>query len=154
MKILNLEDLKRMSIEEKIEMFKQGYQLYDKSDTVSHTETLAQCPSSIIKGTTKTITLSLSTTGTTPYIYKFYADGALKHTSPSTNSSAYSFSHKFDETVGSHTYKGEVTDGCPITKSDSCILNITEVAPAAISPLLIFGILGVGVAAVYIVTKK
>lgn len=153
MKILDLEDLKRMSIEEKIEIFKQGYQLYDKSDVVSHTETLARCPSSIIKGIAKTITLSLPTTGTPPYIYKFYADGVLKHTSPSTNSSTYSLSYKFDETVGSHAYKGEVTDGCAITVSDPCTLNITEAAPAAISPWLIFGILGVGVAA-YIVTKK
>lgn len=149
MKILDLEDLKRMSIEEKIEIFKQGYQLYDKSQI----ETLAQCPSSIIKGTAKTIALNLPTTGTPPYIYKFYADGALKHTSPSTNSSTYSLSYKFDETVGSHAYKGEVTDGCAITVSDPCTLNITEAAPAAISPWLIFGILGVGVAA-YIVTKK
>lgn len=151
MKILDLEDLKRMSIEEKIEMFKQGYQLYVKSQI----ETLAKCPSSIIKGTTKTITLSLPTTGTAPYIYKFYADGTTKHTSPSTNSSTYSFSYKFDENVGSHAYKGEVTDGCAITKSDSCTLIITEApAAAAISPWLIFGTLGIGVVAVYIVTKK
>lgn len=135
-KVLTIEQLKKMSQEEIIEAYKNGYRLEEKIEKVGCKECentvlelgTVSCPSSLPKGIAKTVTLSLTTAGTPPYTYKFYADGVLKHTSPSISDTTHSFSYTFDETAGSHTYKGEVTDSCPTgAKSDSsqCTITIT-----------------------------
>lgn len=134
-KVLTIEKIKKMSQEEIIEAYRNGYRLEEKIEKVECTECnttqqlgTVSCPSSIPKGTAKTVILSLTTAGTPPYTYKFYADGALKYTSPSTSDTTHSFSYTFDETAGSHTYKGEATDNCPTgVKSDSsqCTITIT-----------------------------
>lgn len=141
MNILKLEDMQRMSIDEIIDKYSNGYRLGPSQMSLNIEgiqtciQTLATCLSTIQQGTTKNIVATLTTPGTPGYVYKLYIDNVLIETYPTTgttNDTSRTFSHIFNESPGSHTYKTELIDSCtspgPKTVSDSCPVTITTVA--------------------------
>lgn len=117
------------------------------------------CPSSITRGVTGNITASITTAGTPGYIYKLYADGVLKQTYPTTGTTTaaiHTFSHIFNETVGPHTYRVNVTDSCidpgPITVYDSCVTNVQQPAEAGFGMAGMVLMAGVAIGAIYLAT--
>lgn len=134
-KILTLEQMKRMSIDEIVDSYRNEYRLSCKTCEEGNISRLspASCPTSIIQGTTKILTAAVTTQGTPPYTPKFYVDGIQKiivSTWDSANN-RFTFSWTFDETVANHTYAIEVVDSCATgvktSNRDVCTINI--VAP-------------------------
>lgn len=148
---LDIFKMKDMSIEEIINLYNQGYSL---------NMNYLSCPSAIQRGQAKDITLQVTNAGTPPYTYKFYVDGSLKYTGGPKNEISQIFNHSFNESIGSHAYKGEIIDSCsptPFTMNIPCTISITELPPTAgeggISTWVILAILGIGAIA-YAMTKK
>ncbi len=116
---LTLEQIKGMSSDEIINAYRQGYRLEDMSP--------ATCPTSIIQGTIKSNITIAHTGGTPPYTFKFYVDEVVKVSSIPVANTTWGLEYTFSETVGSHVYKGEVTDSCATgakVVSDSCTITI------------------------------
>lgn len=149
-KKLSLDSMKNLSIDEIINLYRQGY-ILENIDNVDKTFSSlsllsplelespkigglspANCPSTnVIQGTQKAITIAFSG-GVPPYIYHFYRDGNAIHTSSSTTTSSYQFSYTFSQingdTTGPHRYLTNVTDSCPngsqTSGSDWCDITI------------------------------
>ena len=94
----------------------------------------ASCPSSIPQGATRNVTVAVDASpnnGTPPYVYRLYVDNVEKiryPTSGTTPNTSHIFSWTFNESVGSHTYKGQVTDSCsptPKVEISECTIDIT-----------------------------
>lgn len=168
-KILSLGRIKNMSIDDMVELYRNGYVLEDVAGKFEEEKLPYRgyvipprfgfmslgphvCPSSIQKGTTKSINMSV-TGGTPPFIYRLYADDVLKLSAGPKPETSHTFDYTFDEIVGSHIYKGELVDSCPTgpqTDTSSCTLDITEkVEGVGILPILLLGLVGM-----YIVTRK
>ena len=99
----------------------------------------ASCPSSIPQGATRNVTVAVDASpnnGTPPYVYRLYVDNVEKIRYPTssgtTPNTSHIFSWTFNESVGSHTYKGQVTDSCsptPKYDDDVCLsVNIIGIA--------------------------
>lgn len=133
-KILTLEQMKRMSPDEMMNAYRNGYKL-SECKTCGGRDMMglnpASCPASIVQGTTKTITIAVTTAGTPPYTPKFYVDGSQKTISATWDSvnNRFTFSWIFNENVASHTYATEITDSCvtgaKTSNRDTCTVSIT-----------------------------
>lgn len=148
-KTVTLEQMKRMSIDDIVNLYKDGYGLEPSCKSCGNGETNyysnrlgpASCPESIIKGTTKTLTVSVITPGTKPYTLKFYVDGSLKTISATWDdtNNRFIFVWTFNETVGNHTYATEIVDSCATSvktsNRDICTINI--VAPCGIPEVVL-----------------
>jgi len=127
-KTISLESMKNMSIDEILELYRNGYRLeLLPSETVM--SPTASCPTNIMQGTTHTIRVERdpTKTGTPDYVYKWYLDGTLKETYPTsgkTSDTSHTFTYTFNEAVGSHTIKGEITDSCNKTSTEQCTITI------------------------------
>ncbi len=134
---LTLEQMKRMSSDEIINAYRNGYRLSDCGVCGSNIVVLnpATCPTSIIQGTTKTLTIAVTTAGTKPYTLKFYVDGVLKAVTATWDdvNNKFTWSYTFSETVASHAYAAEIVDSCATgaktSNRDTCTIAI--VAPCA-----------------------
>lgn len=134
-KVLTLEQMKRMPIDEIVSAYKNGYGLSCNTCEGKNIIGLnpATCPTSIVQGTTKTLTVAVTTAGTLPYTLKFYVDGVQKTVSATWDSvnSRFTFSYTFSDAIGSHTYATEITDSCATgiktSNRDTCTVGI--VAP-------------------------
>lgn len=158
--MLDLNQIQMMSLEQKIDAFRNGYRLADLynsniSDRYDSIVALASCPSQIVKDTTKPIRVSVATPGTPPYHFYVLKDGNPLYTYDGIGTeTSHEFSHTFSDPIGeTHNYKGYVIDSCSTPKTsnmDSCDVQIVAVAPpTGISPILIVGALGlVGLAVV------
>lgn len=129
---LNLDSMKNLSIDEIINLYRQGYRLEDiyniNKEIVNADKTFsslsllsplklespkigglspANCPTTnVIQGTQKTITIAFPggvAGGVSPYIYHFYRDGTEIHTSSPTTVSSYQFQYTFNQTNGDTT---------------------------------------------------
>lgn len=148
--ILNIELLQRLSIDEVINLYKQGYRLSESIDNLYEELSLpslspATCPTTAIsQNTTKDITVTVSG-GQPNYVYKLYkgpSGGTLSlwQQYPVTGNIADT-SHvftgmAFSDSPGTYTIKGEATDSCSPTaqvQSDQC--NITISAPTCPTPI-------------------
>lgn len=143
-KVLTLEQMKRMSPDEIMSAYRNGYKL-SECNTCGGKNIIglnpATCPTSIVQGTTKTLTVAVTTAGTSPYTLKFYVDGVQKTISPTWDSvnNRFTFSWTFSETITSHTYATEITDSCvtgaKTSNRDTCTVNI--VAPCTIPAVIL-----------------
>lgn len=112
----------------------------------------ASCSTQITQGQTKVVIGQVMInqvmgiySGTSPYNYKFYVDGVLKHESGYMAVTLHSFNYTFNESIGQHTYKIEIIDSCsPAATVDSsqCVIDITGQGCAALScpSLLVDGV--------------
>lgn len=149
---LEINQMHKMSIDDIVSMYRQGYrleELYPNMDKIlpysprGEYEFMspATCPTPIVQGTTKTLTIAVTTLGTPSYTPKFYVDGALKTITATWNSSnnSFTFPWTFNETVASHTYAAEVVDSCitgvKTSNRDTCTvtINLTTVTCQSIS---------------------
>ena len=147
---LEVNQMHKMSIDDIVSMCRQGYRLeefYPNMDKILlysprreyEFMSPATCPTGGIvqKGSTKNIKVEVKATnpGTPPYTFKLERDDTeiYTYTGGATEISK-TFSHTFNEALGTYTYKGFVTDSCPtgaITSNiDSC--SVTVIAPAHI----------------------
>ena len=80
----------------------------------------ATCPD-VIQGTTHAVTLT-ATGGVPDYTYRLLLDGSQIATAGPIAGTSQTFDYKFDQAVGAHILKGEITDSCstPQTSSDQC----------------------------------
>lgn len=144
-KILTLEQMKRMPIDEIVTAYKNGYGLSCNACEGKSIVGLnpASCPTSIVQGTTKTITVAVTTAGTPPYTPKFYIDGVLKTITATwdTVNNRFTFPWTFSETITSHAYATEVVDSCvtgaKTSNRDTCTISI--IAPCA-TPAVVLNI--------------
>jgi len=135
--------MKRMSIDEIVSAYKNGYGLSCGKCGERGMMGLnpATCPASIPQGTTKTLTMAVTTAGTPPYTPKFYVDGVQKTISATWDSAnnKFTFSWIFNETITSHTYATEIVDSCATgaktSNRDVCTISI--VAPCAIPTVVL-----------------
>lgn len=86
------------------------------------------CPSSPInQGSSGNITAYVTTgTGTSPFTYKLYVDDSGPVDTYSTTSQFHTFTHAFNETIATHTYRVDVVDSCvpPKSVTGSCTATI------------------------------
>jgi len=153
-KILSLEQMKRMSSDEIANAYRNGYRLSDSpintgcrtcGDNITGLDlaTLnpASCPPSIIQGTTKTLSLTVTTAGTPSYTLKFYVGNVLKTITPAWSGNTVTWSWIFNEPVGSHVYAAEVTDSCATgiktSNRDTCTISVIM---ACINPVVVLTI--------------
>lgn len=160
--ILDISQIQKMSIDETIGLYRQGYRLeefypnmdeilpYSRNRSGYEFMSPASCPNTIAKGSTKGIKIEVISPGTPPYTFKVYRDGNEIYTYiGGVTETSKTFYHKFDEVAGTYTYKGFVTDSCPTgiktSTPDQCTVKITEEVPPpiGISPAAI--LLGLGV---------
>jgi len=90
----------------------------------------ATCPD-VIQGTTHAVTLT-ATGGVPNYTYRLLLDGSQIATAGPIADTSQTFNYTFDQAVGAHILKGEITDSCstPQTSSDQCtIFNIIAPCP-------------------------
>jgi uncharacterized protein YjdB len=122
-KIISTNDLKTLSLDKLIELYKNGYAIEETE--VTKVENLATCSGTIVQGTVKPITMTPSS-GTPPYRLDFYVDG-VSNGSWTGITGPQTFNHTFNESLGTHTYSVKVTDSCstPQTNTDQCSINIT-----------------------------
>lgn len=93
----------------------------------------------VIQGTTHNVTLT-ATGGTPNYTYRLLLDGTQIATAGPIAATSQVFPVKFDQAVGAHTLRGEITDSCttPQTSGDQCTtFNIT--APPTLTTITISG---------------
>ncbi len=103
----------------------------------------ATCPTQIIQGTSKNVTVAVTTAGTPPYTFRFYADTAVKagpYTGTATETSHIFNGVVFNEALGSHVYKGEIVDSCATgakTSEDHCSITIVAACTVPVVQLTI-----------------
>lgn len=173
---LEVNQMQKMSIDQIVGLYRQGYRLEEFYPNMDNTlpysrngyqyqfASPATCPTGgvVQKGSTKDIKVEVKATnpGTPPYTFKLYRDNTeiFTYTGGVTETSKI-FSHKFDETLGTYTYKGFVIDSCPgapkTSAVDSCTITVQEAPvtpPAGASPIFIVAALGL--VALFVVTKK
>lgn len=111
----------------------------------------------IIKGSTRNVNVTVTTPGTPGYIYKLYVDNVLKSTYPNAGTvteTSHNFSYKFDEPLGAHVVKTELTDSCVPPMIVSASNNVDIVAqytqyPVDTNTIAIIGASIAGLAALY-----
>lgn len=148
---LEVNQMHKMSIDDIVNMYRQGYRLeefYPNMDKILPYSprreyefmSPATCPTGGIvqKGSTKDIKIEVKATnpGTPPYTFKLKRDDTEIYTyTGGAIETSKTFSHTFNEALGTYTYKGFVIDSCPtgaITSNiDSCLVTVT--APANIT---------------------
>lgn len=113
-----------------------GFAGYSPSNPDTISLAAGSCPTDILRGTTKTLSVTLTTPTVGPYVVKFYVDGILKYTSVATSTFPHTFSNTFSEGAGPHIHGAEVTDSCPTAQGgpktsarSECTVNI--LAPCA-----------------------
>jgi len=145
-KILTVNEIINMSEADKINAYRQGYRL---SEPLMHSNMLklgtSDCIGDVQQGTTKDITVSMTSLGTPGYIYRLYIKEAsapnftLVDTYPdsgTTNNTSHIFSRIFDEAVGSYVVKTEVVDSCingALLDTSECTVNIVAEVPVLTS---------------------
>ena len=158
---LELEQMQRMSIDEIVGLYRQGYRLgefYPNMDKILPYSPRkeyqfmnpASCPAKVAKGSTKNVEVKVTSPGTPPYTFKLQRNGAeiYNYTGEPTETSKI-WPHKFDEALGTYTYKGFVIDSCPgepkPSNIDSCSITIQkEAPPIGIGPgIILLGVLTV-----------
>lgn len=167
---LELKQMQKMSLEEKIHLYRLGYRLeelpesslspiYPKIDEILPYSrsgygfmSPATCPTNIAKGTTKNIEVKVKSPGTPPYTFKVQRDGVEIYTYTGGPTEIVKlFPHKFDEIakIEPYIYNGFVIDSCPTgpntSNVDSCSIVVQEVPvppPPGISPVAV--LLGLG----------
>lgn len=158
-RVLTLEQMKRMSSDEILSYYRNGYRLAgcnecskEQGDRIYLSEygamimglNPASCPASIVQGTTKTLSLQVTTVGTPPYTIHFIVDGIAKTVAPTWSGNIGSFSYTFNESIGSHTCSAYVTDGCTAgsktSNTDTCPINIVAPPPVCITPAVVLTI--------------
>lgn len=120
-KLLTLEHMQEMPIDQIVELYRQGYRLEGVDGPIKK---LSSCTGAIVQGTVKTITMTPSG-GTPPYKLDFLVDGSNAG-SWTGITGAQTFSHTFSEPFGNHTYSVNITDGCivPQVNTDQCTITI------------------------------
>ncbi len=143
-RFLTLEQMKRMSIDEIVYSYKQGYALPLSSCKTCGKDSLrgnklngrtmrlgpASCPTSIVQGTTKPITIA-GTGGTPPYRYQFFINNIL-YKDVLGQTGPYTWNKEFGENPGTYTLKVRLTDSCSSgakVVEDSCTITITAPPP-------------------------
>jgi len=129
-KFIELNDLKNISTDTLIKMYKNGYTLKKLNEIKLNN--LATCNiTSVLQGTSRTVTIT-PIGGTPPYTVEFLVDGSPKPGYTFTNvTGVKSFSYMFGDTIGSHVYSSRVTDSCSggnkiITDLNPCTINVTS----------------------------
>lgn len=147
-KKLSIDIFNCLSPDEILNLYRQGYKLNElsfstkpyASDNSSERnleygfmngkiiKKMSSCVSSIVQGTTKIFNVTASS-GTPPYSVYLIIDGGSPIVlgtilTPKTQS----FSHIFNESIGSHTYMIKIIDSCSVShsSSDQCTINITS----------------------------
>jgi len=135
-KILKVKDLQDLSIDTLINAYKNGYRIESTKyrDLSLSINKLATCPTSIVQGTSKTITITPSG-GTPPYTLEFIVDNITKAGYTFTGLTGQKiFTYIFNESIGNHTYSTKITDSCigggKVITDVPCTINIT--APSVI----------------------
>lgn len=153
-RVLTLEQMKRMSSDEILSYYRNGYRLAGCADCEKELYTglehsimglnPASCPASIVQGTTKTLSLQVTIAGTPPYTIHFIVDGVAKTVAPTWSGSTVTFSYTFNESIGSHTYAAYVTDSCTAgsksSNTDTCPINIVAPPPVCTTPAVVLTI--------------
>lgn len=138
MRKILVENLKNMSTDQLVGLYRQGYSIEGVEEIIPpYPEYIslspATCPGTITQGTTKTVTVAITTVGTEPYTLKFYVDDVQKTVSPTWDGTnkRFTFPWTFNETVGTHKYAAEVVDSCATgaktSNRDYCNINIAAV---------------------------
>ncbi len=122
--------LSKLSFEEVISLYKQGYTIDEKKTNQYGLKSLATCPSSIVQGTTKTLTITPNG-GTPPYTkLELLVDGFSVKSLIGNYTGATSITYNFPESPGNHTYSSRTTDNCNPPKvaidATPCTINITS----------------------------
>lgn len=158
-KTITLEHIKNLSIEDITRLYRQGYSIEGTQNTGCSScgqnkmiivptgitlqgtiQGLAGNCGNIVQGTSKNLNVSVTTAGTPPYTFKIYRASGTNATTGfaqiestyvgGTSETSHSFSHVFNESVGSYTFRGEITDSCStgvkMVNSD-CNVTITTV---------------------------
>ncbi len=168
-KTLEVNQMQRMSIDEVLNMYRDGYRLeeiYPEMDKILPYSrrreyqfmSPAICPTSITKGITKNIKVDVTTPGTPPYTFKVKrGDTEILTYTGGTTETSKTWPYTFNEVVGTYTYKGFVIDSCPAgpktSVEDVCTVMVQEAPvtpPTGASPLVI--LLGLGLLG-YIVSR-
>lgn len=156
-KVLSLNDIEKMTVEQLLQAFEQGYRVVDIGD-YDVKALVATCPTKVTKGTTKNITLQVTSPGTPPYTFKITRnDQPLYSVVGGANETSKLIPHTFNEEEGTYTYKGFVTDSCSAgaktSNVESCNIEVTT-APVMEAGIPWILVLGLGVGAVYMITRK
>ncbi len=137
---ITIQDLSRMPFDEIIGLYKKGYEIPIEKSSI---KSLATCPSSIVQGTTKSVTITPNG-GTPPYKIELLVDGSSAQTQLGATG-AYTFYHTFNESIGSHTFGSRVTDSCAagakVYSEPPCTISIT--APAPVCPTNLSAVLSI-----------
>lgn len=155
--ILDINQMQKMSIDEIVGLYKQGYRLSDGPIGIG-IKSLATCPTGgvVQKGSTKNIKVDVTAAGTPPYTFKVQREGTeiLTYTGGATEISK-TWPYVFNEALGTYTYKGLVIDSCSsgakTSPGDTCTVTVQEAPvtpPAGVSPIFIVAALGLVVLAV------
>lgn len=167
-RILEVNQMQKMSIDDIVNMYRQGYRLeefypnmdktlpYSRNGYQYQFASPAICPTAVTKGSTKNIRVDVASPGTPPYTFKVQRDGTeiLTYTGGATEVSK-TWPYVFNETLGTYTYKGFVIDSCPgapkTSAIDSCTITVQEAPvtpPSGVNPIFIAAALGLVVLAV------
>ena len=131
---LDINTLDKMHIDEIISLYKQGYRVNEIRST--GIKSLATCTSTIVQGTTKTLTITPSG-GTPPYKnVQLLVDGVpvLTLPGPYQASTPIQITYSFPESAGNHTYSSKIEDSCSPASNvaqdaSPCTILITSPQP-------------------------
>lgn len=134
-KLLTLEQIKRLSTDDIVNHYRNGYKLSGCKNCLGATIrglSPASCIESIVQKTTRTISLSVNA-GTPPYTLHFLVDGVEKTVAPTWSGNNVTFSYTFIESLGNHTYGTYIIYNCGVgslsSNTDSCTINIVSLQP-------------------------
>lgn len=157
-RVLSLEQMKDMPIEQVLYLFNNGYRLSEKSDIIKSLQDV--CPTAPIpKGTTKNIKVDVTTLTTPPYTFNVLQNDQPLYTYTGTaTETSKTWVHPFN-TAGTFTIKQFVKDSCPIESGGpksstptSCTVTVEEaITPPGPSPIPI--LLGIGLIGAFLATK-
>ena len=120
------------------------------------------CPTAQAQGSIANIVSTITTAGTSPYVYRLYRDAETipidtYPTNGTTTETTHTFQHTLSESTTAHAFKVEVTDSCSsgnLVGVDVCAITVQQVTPTAGMGAGIIIIAVAAAAAVVLMRKK